>query len=60
MKPLQKRVIVNGLMNFLSGAAALLVILPLVLVFGFLVYQGGSSLNLAFFTQMPKPAFPRS
>jgi phosphate transport system permease protein len=53
--PLKKRVIVNRLMNLLAGAAALLVILPLVLVFGFLVYQGGSSLNLAFFTQMPKP-----
>src|SRR5512138_1431739 len=42
-------------MNFLAGAAAALVILPLVLVFGFLVYQGGSSLNLEFFTHMPKP-----
>lgn len=55
MTPLKKRIIVNRLMNLLAGAAALLVILPLVLVFGFLVYQGGSSLNLAFFTQMPKP-----
>lgn len=55
MTPLKKRAIVNRLMNFLAGAAALLVILPLVLVLGFLVYQGGSSLNLAFFTHMPKP-----
>ena len=55
MRSLQKRVIVNRLMNFLAGAAAALVILPLVLVFGFLVYQGGSSLNLEFFTHMPKP-----
>jgi phosphate transport system permease protein len=53
--PLKKRVIVNRLMNLLAGAAALLVILPLVLVFGFLVYQGGSSLNLEFFTHLPKP-----
>jgi phosphate transport system permease protein len=53
--PLKKRVIVNRLMNFLAGAAAVLVILPLILVFGFLVYQGGSSLNLEFFTHMPKP-----
>lgn len=51
----KKRVIVNRLMNFLAGAAAVLVILPLILVFGFLVYQGGSSLNLEFFTHMPKP-----
>ena len=55
MRSRQKRVIVNRLMNFLAGAAAALVILPLVLVFGFLVYQGGSSLNLEFFTHMPKP-----
>lgn len=55
MTPLKKRVIVNRLMNFLAGAAAGLVILPLVLVFGFLIYQGGSSLNLEFFTHMPKP-----
>jgi phosphate transport system permease protein len=55
MTSLQKRVIVNRLMNFLAGAAAALVILPLILVFGFLVYQGGSSLNLEFFTHMPKP-----
>jgi phosphate transport system permease protein len=53
--PLTRRAIVNRLMNFLAGAAALLVLLPLVLVFGFLVYQGGSSLNLDFFTHMPKP-----
>jgi len=52
---LKKRVIVNALMNILAGSAAMLVILPLVLVFGFLVYQGGSSLNLDFFTHMPKP-----
>jgi len=53
--PLKKRAIVNRLMNFLAGAAAVLVILPLIFVFGFLVYQGGSSLNLEFFTHMPKP-----
>lgn len=55
MTPLKRRAIVNRLMNFLAGAAALLVLLPLVLVLGFLVYQGGSSLNLEFFTHMPKP-----
>ena len=55
MTPLKRRAIVNRLMNFLAGAAALLVLLPLVLVLGFLVYQGGSSLNLEFFTHVPKP-----
>jgi phosphate transport system permease protein len=42
-------------MNFLAGSAAALVVLPLVLVFGFLIYQGGSAVNLEFFTHMPKP-----
>lgn len=55
MTPLKRRALVNRLMNFLAGAAALLVLLPLLLVLGFLVYQGGSSLNLEFFTHMPKP-----
>ena len=33
----------------------MLVITPLVAIFGYLVYKGASSLNLAFFTQIPKP-----
>jgi phosphate transport system permease protein len=46
---------VNYLMAGLSALSALLVILPLLLILGFLVYQGASSLNLAFFTHLPKP-----
>jgi phosphate transport system permease protein len=52
---LTRRRIVNRLMNGLAGSAAVLVVLPLILVFGFLIYQGGSALNLEFFTHMPKP-----
>jgi phosphate transport system permease protein len=52
---LTRRRIVNRLMNFLAGSAAALVVLPLVLVFGFLIYEGGSAVNLEFFTHMPKP-----
>src|SRR5262249_25480203 len=55
MTAIRRRRLVSRLMNFLAGTAAVLVILPLVLIFGFLLYQGGSSLNLAFFTHMPKP-----
>ena len=33
----------------------MLVILPLVAIFVYLIYKGASSLNLAFFTQIPKP-----
>jgi len=46
---------VNRVMNILAAAAAIVVIVPLVLIFGFLVYRGGSALNLDFFTQLPKP-----
>jgi len=46
---------VNTVMESLTAFAALLVVLPLILILGFLVYQGASALNLDFFTQLPKP-----
>lgn len=52
---LWRRHLVSHLMGGLAAIAAGLVILPLVLIFGFLLYQGGSALNLAFFTELPKP-----
>jgi phosphate transport system permease protein len=39
----------------LAILATVLVILPLLLIFGYLLYKGASSLNLAFFTQTQKP-----
>jgi phosphate transport system permease protein len=39
----------------LCGLAVLLALVPLVFVFVYVVKQGFSSLNWAFFTQMPKP-----
>ncbi len=48
----------SGTDHIVTGLAILataLVILPLVAIFVYLVYKGASSLNLAFFTQMPKP-----
>ena len=39
----------------LAVLATFLVILPLVAIFVYLLYKGASSLNLAFFTQIPKP-----
>jgi phosphate transport system permease protein len=45
----------NTMMQTLSFACAILVIMPLVLVFFHLVTQGASSINWAFFTQLPKP-----
>jgi len=46
---------VNAVMACLTALAALLVILPLILILAFLVYQGASAVNLDFFTQLPKP-----
>lgn len=45
----------NVSMQVFAMVCALLVITPLVLVFYHLVSQGFSSLNWAFFTQLPKP-----
>jgi phosphate transport system permease protein len=46
---------VSAGMACLSALSALLVILPLILILAFLVYQGASAINLDFFTQLPKP-----
>ncbi|HEY1648321.1 MAG TPA: phosphate ABC transporter permease PstA [Terracidiphilus sp.] len=39
----------------LAILATLTVVAPLAAIFGYLIYKGASSLNLAFFTQIPKP-----
>jgi phosphate transport system permease protein len=39
----------------LSVLSTILVVAPLVAIFIYLIYKGASSLNLAFFTQVPKP-----
>jgi phosphate transport system permease protein len=41
--------------TFLAVLATVLVILPLLAIFAYLIYKGASSLNLAFFTQVQKP-----
>jgi len=45
----------NHLATGLAIVSTLLVVAPLVAIFGYLVFKGASSLNWAFFTQMPKP-----
>jgi ABC-type phosphate transport system permease subunit len=42
-------------MGWLTALAAGMVVLPLLLIFGFLLYQGASAVNVEFFTQLPKP-----
>jgi phosphate transport system permease protein len=39
----------------LAVLATVLVVAPLVAIFVYLIYKGAASLNLAFFTQIPKP-----
>ncbi len=45
----------NAFMQTLTFACAILVITPLVLVFYHLIKEGFTSINIAFFTQLPKP-----
>jgi phosphate transport system permease protein len=44
----------NAFMQTLTLACAILVVMPLLLVFYHLIKEGFSSINLAFFTQLPK------
>jgi phosphate transport system permease protein len=46
---------VNGLATSLAALAVILVLLPLVAIFAYLVYKGFGSINWAFLTQTPKP-----
>ena len=45
----------NRGMDLLTGLSAFLIILPLLLIVSFLLYQGLSALTVDFFTQLPKP-----
>jgi phosphate transport system permease protein len=49
------RRVVNTAMAWTTALAAGLVILPLLLIFGFLLFQGASAINVDFFTHLPKP-----
>jgi phosphate transport system permease protein len=46
---------VNNVMLTLTGVAALGVVSVLFVILGYLIWNGGTSLNLNFFTQLPKP-----
>jgi phosphate transport system permease protein len=46
---------VNALVTVAAIGAVALVLLPLAAVFGYLIYKGIGSINLAFLTQIPKP-----
>jgi phosphate transport system permease protein len=46
---------VSNFMLTLTGVCALVSVSVLFLILGYLVYNGGTSINWAFFTQLPKP-----
>jgi phosphate transport system permease protein len=45
----------NTLVTFAAAGAVIMVLAPLVAVFGYLIYKGIGSINFAFLTQIPKP-----
>ena len=55
MRTVRRRKVTSTIMVGLTGLAAILATLPLVLILGYLLKQGASSLSLAFFTEMPRP-----
>ncbi len=54
MNRMRWRKFVNVLMLSLTGVCTFLTVSILILILGYLVYNGGKSLNWAFFTQLPK------
>lgn len=49
------RTVTDSAVTALSILATVLVVAPLVAIFAYLVFKGASSLNLDFFTKIPKP-----
>jgi phosphate transport system permease protein len=50
-----RRYLVDHLATALAWTAAIVVLVPLLAIFGYLIYRGIGSLDWAFFTQTPKP-----
>jgi phosphate transport system permease protein len=50
-----RRKALSGVVVFLCGASVAIALVPLVLIFAYVIQQGFSSLNWDFFTKMPKP-----
>ena len=50
-----RRKVVSRIFEVLCGAAVLLALVPLAFILFYVIKEGFSALNWAFFTQMPKP-----
>ena len=54
-KPFQRRNISSRALSFLASLFAAIAVLPLILVLGYVLVQGGSKISLALLTQLPPP-----
>ena len=54
-KPFERRNISSGALSFLAALFAVIAVLPLILVLGYVLVQGGSKISLALLTQLPPP-----
>jgi phosphate transport system permease protein len=52
---LKWRKLVSNVMLGMTGVCALISVSVLFLILGYLIYNGGTAINWAFFTQLPKP-----
>ena len=50
-----RRRLVNNFMLALTAVATILALVPLFWIIGYVIYKGGQAINLAFFTQLPRP-----
>src|SRR5258706_8369746 len=50
-----RRKIMNFIMLSLTGLLTALALVPLFWIIGYVIFRGGSSLNAAFFTELPRP-----
>lgn len=54
-KPFLRRNIGSGVLSCIAAIFAVIAVLPLVLVLGYVIVQGGSKISLALLTQLPPP-----
>ena len=50
-----RRIAVDYTMRVVMGAAALVVLVVLAVILGYMIYKGVGAMNVAFFTELPKP-----
>jgi phosphate transport system permease protein len=51
----RRRKTVNSIMLSFTGLATVLALIPLFWIIGYVIYKGAPTINIAFFTQLPRP-----